>query len=585
MKRFLPLALVALLAAPAAALTGPSSPSQLPNVHVLNFYADNVVNVGTPSTRAATVYGVQFSGNAATATTVTTNANLTGPVTSVGNATSITDNAVTLAKMATVATNTVLGRSTAGTGNVEALTTIPTATLPAFTGGDVTSSAGSATLTLGNSTVTLAKMADMATASFLARNTAGTGAPEVVSVATARTMLSINNVENTALSTWAGTTNLVTAGALSVTGLTNSSLTATTILVANGSKAVSSLANGTANQVLGMNSGATGHEFKTITVGTSGSDFAVAHSANTITLNLPDAGASARGVVTTASQTFAGAKLFAEKMGIGNSGSAALVMKPSALTTAQTVGLLLQNSGGASVWSNNTSGDSTQTGTMTAGAVTSSGAITNTAAGAAITSLAAANGALHYIQVANTTNAADSPVAFVASVDAGSTGASDPKTVYEITSGTSWSTGVDNSDSDKFKICASFVIGTSCAVSIDTSLNATFSNGITGKGFKSSFSTGSVSNGSTVDLEAAGLPAGGGMWVVLIKASSGATAMYFLWDGTRTAEIWDESGVYSTASGTGSSTNLYDNAGTMTLKNNFGSTQSYKITVLAAVDD
>jgi hypothetical protein len=57
-----------------------------------------------------------------TANNVVTNANLTGPVTSVGNATSITANAVTLAHMAQVATGTFLGRTTAATGNVEAMT-------------------------------------------------------------------------------------------------------------------------------------------------------------------------------------------------------------------------------------------------------------------------------------------------------------------------------------------------------------------------------------------------------------------------------------------------------------------------------
>ena len=80
---------------------------------------------------------------------------------------------------------------------------------------DVTASGpGSATATISNSAVTLAKMADMATASFLGRNTAGTGAPEVLSVSTVRTMLSINNVENTALSTWVGSANITTLGTI-----------------------------------------------------------------------------------------------------------------------------------------------------------------------------------------------------------------------------------------------------------------------------------------------------------------------------------------------------------------------------------
>lgn len=44
--------------------------------------------------------------------------------------------------------------------------------------------------------------------------------------------------------------------------------------------------------------------------GTSGNDFGISSSVSTHTFNLPDASASARGVVTTGSQTFAGAKTF-----------------------------------------------------------------------------------------------------------------------------------------------------------------------------------------------------------------------------------------------------------------------------------
>ena len=64
-----------------------------------------------------------ITGNAAT---VTTNANLLGPITSVGNTTSITDKAVTLGKMADITagmTGSLLGRSlAAGTGSPEVIT-------------------------------------------------------------------------------------------------------------------------------------------------------------------------------------------------------------------------------------------------------------------------------------------------------------------------------------------------------------------------------------------------------------------------------------------------------------------------------
>lgn len=49
---------------------------------------------------------------------------------------------------------------------------------------------------------------------------------------------------------------------------------------------------------------------QTLVTGTSGTDFAIVSSVSTHTFNLPDASATARGVVNTGSQTFAGSKVF-----------------------------------------------------------------------------------------------------------------------------------------------------------------------------------------------------------------------------------------------------------------------------------
>jgi len=73
---------------------------------------------------------------------------------------------------------------------------------------------GTLSLDVADNSIALSHLATMATASFLGRNTAGTGNVEVLSTSTARTMLSINNVENTALSTWAGSTNITTLGTI-----------------------------------------------------------------------------------------------------------------------------------------------------------------------------------------------------------------------------------------------------------------------------------------------------------------------------------------------------------------------------------
>lgn len=76
-----------------------------------------------------------------------------------------------------------------GIGPHQLFGTLAAARLPAFVGGDVTSALGSVLLTIGDKKVTLPKMADMATASLLGRNTAGAGAPEVLSAATVAALL------------------------------------------------------------------------------------------------------------------------------------------------------------------------------------------------------------------------------------------------------------------------------------------------------------------------------------------------------------------------------------------------------------
>jgi hypothetical protein len=53
---------------------------------------------------------------------------------------------------------------------------------------------------------------------------------------------------------------------------------------------------------------------QTFSVGTSGTDIAIASSGSTHTFNVPSASASARGVVTTGAQTFAGSKTFSSNL-------------------------------------------------------------------------------------------------------------------------------------------------------------------------------------------------------------------------------------------------------------------------------
>ena len=69
--------------------------------------------------------------------------------------------------------------------------------------------------------------------------------------------------------------------------------------------------------------------------GTSGTDFAISSATSTHTFNLPDAGSSARGVVSTGTQTFAGAKTF----------SSALVVSSNTVSTSSSTGALTVTGG------------------------------------------------------------------------------------------------------------------------------------------------------------------------------------------------------------------------------------------------
>ena len=148
---------------------------------------------------------------------------LTGDVTASGAGSvvaTIANSAVTLAKMANLAQDSIISRVSSGAGVPEAVTVAEQTLIGRITGGhvddlsastvrtllnvadgannythpnhsgDVTSVADGAQ-TIANSAVTLAKMANMATSSLIYRKTAGAGAPEVNSLATLATDLGI----------------------------------------------------------------------------------------------------------------------------------------------------------------------------------------------------------------------------------------------------------------------------------------------------------------------------------------------------------------------------------------------------------
>ena len=129
-------------------------------------------------------------------------------VSGTGTVWTIDNNAVTLAKMADMATASVIYRKTAGTGDPEVQTLATLKTDLGLTGtnsgdqtitltGNVTGSGtGSFATTIAAGAVGLSQMANMATSSLIYRKTAGSGAPEVNTLATLKTDLGLTGTNS-----------------------------------------------------------------------------------------------------------------------------------------------------------------------------------------------------------------------------------------------------------------------------------------------------------------------------------------------------------------------------------------------------
>ena len=145
----------------------------------------------------------------------------------------------------------------------------------------------------------------------------------------ATTVNSVGGVLSTTITTVASSVNSATAtntsntivkrdgsGGFSAGAITATSANLTNLRVTGGTLAAGSVltsdANGNAtwgtNGLYSLNGITSGTH--SLTTGNSGTDFNISSSGSTHTFNLPDASATARGAVTTGTQTFAGDKTF-----------------------------------------------------------------------------------------------------------------------------------------------------------------------------------------------------------------------------------------------------------------------------------
>lgn len=189
-----------------------------------------------------------------------------------GGSATIADNAVTMAKLADLATDRLIGRDTTGTGDPEALTVGGGIEFTGSGGlqrsaltGDITATAGSNTTAIAagvivdadvNASAAIAhtKLATIATDSLLGRDTAGTGAIETISLNATLEMSGAGALQRAALT-----------GDITATAGSNTTAIAAGVIVnadvnASAAIAVTKLAPGTALQQIRTNSAGTALE-------------------------------------------------------------------------------------------------------------------------------------------------------------------------------------------------------------------------------------------------------------------------------------------------------------------------------------
>lgn len=184
----------------------------------------------------------------------------------------VDNDVVTNAKAANMATDTIKGRATAATGDPEDLTALPFA----YTG-DVTRPADSNVQTIANDAVTNAKAADMATDTIKGRATAGTGDPEdLASLPFAFTGDVTRPADSNVQTLAAGSASVLNSGTLpagrmpALTGEVTTSVGAVATTIANDAVTYAKMQNvSAADRLLGRGNGGGAGDVQEIALGTN----------------------------------------------------------------------------------------------------------------------------------------------------------------------------------------------------------------------------------------------------------------------------------------------------------------------------
>lgn len=142
--------------------------------------------------------------------------------------------------------------------------------------GDVTASAGSNSTTIATAAVSLAKMADMATSSLIYRKTAGSGAPEVNTLATLKTDLGLTGTNS-------GDQNLFSTIAVSGQSNVVADAASDTLTLVAGTNVTITTDASTDSITINSSGGGGGNSFQTISV-SGQSDVVADSSTDTLTL-------------------------------------------------------------------------------------------------------------------------------------------------------------------------------------------------------------------------------------------------------------------------------------------------------------